>query len=317
MNDIVKDTIELTCTAVLAIILLLYAGKIMDPFEAEYGLEAIKAFHMIENDSCDVIVYGSSHSWKGCDTRVMHDKYGIDVYNYGCNWQNSDTTLLFLKDSFRTQKPKLVCIETYTLPRERMVDMDMDGQIYYTRAMSWFRGKWEYLHKCFKNDLERYASYILPIIVFHDNWDKITEESFRPSNPERFVKNLGFFDNDEIWEEGEINLVPKKENQADLPMETIEILDEISKLCREHNVQVMLYTVPYEGSEPFKDAIQKYADDNQMTYLDLFDFPDKLGLDPATDLSDPRHLNKNGAAKVGNVLGEFIAYSYGIGNLQN
>lgn len=316
MKVTVKDTIEVVCTAVLSIALLIIAGRIMDPFEAEYGKEAIKAFHSIEDDSCDVIVYGSSHSWKGCDTRVMHDKHGIEVYNYGCNWQNADTTLLFLKDSFRTQHPKLVCIETYTLPRERMIDMDMDGQIYYTRSMSWFKGKWDYIRKCFGNDLERYASYVLPIIVFHDNWDKITAESFRRSDPDRFVQARGFFENDEIWDKQEINLVPKdRDKQAPLPDETIEILDEIVAFCRENNTQVMFYTIPYEGSEPFKDAIQKYCDENQAVYLDLFDFEGQLALDPATDLSDPRHLNKNGAAKVGDVLGSFINYTYGIGSI--
>lgn len=324
-----KNTIELVCTVLLTFVLLLAAGKVLDPFEAEYGVEAIKAFHMLENDSCDVIVYGSSHAWKGCDTKIMYDKYGISAYNYGCNWQNLDTTLLFLRDSFRTQSPKLVCIETYTIPREIMEDMDMDGQIYYTRAMSWFSGKLKYIHKCFGKDLERYASYVFPIIVFHDNWDKVTDESFREKDPKRFLNNRGFFDNDVIWDQQEIHIPPtadfyEREGvqegvdpfvQFGLGEPNVEVLDQIVAECRAHNTQILFYTIPYEGTEPFKDAIQEYCDDNQIIYLDMFDHLDALGLDLSKDLSDPKHLNKYGAAKVGDMLGKFIVYSYGFGHM--
>ena len=82
----------------------------------------------------------------------MYRKYGIGAYNYGCNWQYLNTTLLFLLDSLRTQTPKVVCIDTYCVGVIEL-DTDMDGQIYYTRAIKDFEGKREYLKQCFGTDL--------------------------------------------------------------------------------------------------------------------------------------------------------------------
>ena len=74
-------------------------GALLDPPNTILGFEVIEAFHSLEDNSLDVIVYGSSHAWRGCDTRVMKDKYSIAAYNYGCNWQKMNTIELFLKDS--------------------------------------------------------------------------------------------------------------------------------------------------------------------------------------------------------------------------
>ena len=74
------------------------------------------------------MIYGSSRAWKGCDTTVMADEYGLSAYNYGCNWQAINTTALFLQDSLLTQTPKVVCIET-GLVDDIEKNTGMDGQI--------------------------------------------------------------------------------------------------------------------------------------------------------------------------------------------
>ncbi len=176
-----RNLIICIITIALTFALILWAGHILDPKEACLAFDTIKAFHSLEKDSCDVLIYGSSHAWKGCDTRVMKDKYGITAYNYGCNWQSINTSLLFLEDSLRTQSPKVACIEVW-LVNSVLRDCDMNGQIYYTKTIPDFKGKRDFIKQCFGNDLERYASYCFPLIMFHENWKEVNEEtSAKPS----------------------------------------------------------------------------------------------------------------------------------------
>ena len=144
MKKHIKSITGFLITLILTVTLIQHFGLRLDPFLSNLGFVAIKAFYSIEDNSCDVMVYGSSHAWRGCDTRVMRDEYGISAYNYSCNWQAINTTLLFIQDSLRTQKPKVICIDTYQA-HNVLHDIDMDGQIYYTRPMKNFKGKREYL----------------------------------------------------------------------------------------------------------------------------------------------------------------------------
>ena len=84
-----KLKILLSCliTICITIAMLSYCGHLLDPDESETAMDAIKAFHMLDENSLEVIVYGSSHAWRGCDSMEMYRKYGLAAYNYGCNWQ--------------------------------------------------------------------------------------------------------------------------------------------------------------------------------------------------------------------------------------
>jgi hypothetical protein len=303
LKNIFRNTVGCIITAALTVALLMYMGYRLDPPWSEDGLDAVKAFHSLPEDSLDVIVYGSSHAWKGCDTRVMYEKYGLEAYNYACNWQYMNTTLLFLQDSLRTQHPKVVCIDTYNC-NELEIDTNMDGQIYYTRAIRSFDGKKEYLKQCFGNDLERYASYYFPIIMFHDNWSGITYENYLKRGPDRFVNTRGYVPNETVYP----GAIPdyRTVGQAELSEEAVAVLDKIVSCCKEKDIQLIFYTCPYMWGFIYSDAMQKYCDDRGCTYLNLFQFCEEMDLSGETDFQDSAHLNSSGSAKVADFLGQYI-----------
>ena len=307
MKKTVTSIAGVILTAALTVGLIQYMGHLLDPWEAQDGLDVVEAFHSLEDNSLDVIVYGSSHAWKGCDTRIMRDKYGISAYNYGCHWQKINTTALFLKDSLRTQSPKVVCIETYNV-NAVLQDRNLQGEIYYTRPMKSFAGKQEYLKQCFGNDLERYASYYFPIIMFHDNWNAIQYENFLGQRCERLIDSAGFFTNDAVYQ----CELPDYETftQSKIGENAIKTLDEIVQVCRDNDVQILFYTCPWEGEFNYSDALAEYAEKNGCAYLDLFRYYEETGLDGNTDLADSGHLNTSGAEKVADFLGKYIVENY-------
>ena len=307
MKQTIKNTIGCLITFVLTITLILHFGERLDPFLSNLGFVAIKAFYSIEDDSCDVMVYGSSHAWRGCDTGVMNNEYGIRAYNYACNWQAINTTLLFIEDSLRTQKPKIICIDTFQA-HNVIEDTDMDGQIYYTRPMKNFKGKRDYLKQCFGNDVERYASYVFPLIMFHDNWDDIEEENYNEKDYRLLAANTGF------WPNPNVDTYPAPDpdtfEQLELGEDAIKVLDRIVEICDKEDIKIIFFTCPWSGEYNYSNAMQEYADKNNCVYLDLFKYTDKMNFDTQTDLSDIEHLNTNGAGKVARFLAEYIKANY-------
>lgn len=307
MKKTVTNIVGVILTVILTGSLIQYMGYLLDPAWSQDGFDVIEAFHSLEDNSLDVIVYGSSHAWKGCDTRVLRDKYNISAYNYGCNWQKLNTIELFLKDSLRTQSPKVVCIETYTV-NTILQDTDLQGEIYYTKPMKSFAGKQEYLKQCFGNDIERYASYYFPIIMFHDNWNAITYENFLKQGYERFIDSTGFLPSNAVYqcELPDYNTFA----QWDIGEDAIKTLDEIVQVCNDNDIQIVFYTCPWEGEYHYSNALAEYAEKKGCAYLDLFQYYKETGLDGNSDFADSGHLNTNGAEKVADFLGKYIVENY-------
>lgn len=309
MKIILKRVLCCILTISLTLGLAEIAGHILDPKWAEDGFDVIEAFEKLEKDSMEVIVFGSSHAWKGCDTRVMADDYGIIAYNYSCNWQSINTTMLFLKDSLRTQTPKVVCIDA-GLVNNIEKDVDLNGQIYYTKKMKNFDGKREYLKQCFGDDLGRYISYYMPIVMFHENWTEIDDENFRFPGPERYWNTRGYQPGTKIYP----CVKPDYKNfrQDPIQEDCIAVLDEILAVCKEKNVQVLFYTCPWEGEYYYSDAMKEYVKDKECAFLDLFEYSDEIGINWATDFRDYGHLNNSGAKKVADFLSAYLIENYEI-----
>lgn len=292
------------------VVLLLIAGGVMalgrllDPESTSDSLNSIKAFHELEENSLDVIVYGTSHAWKGCDTRVFEDKYGLKAYNYGGNWQAINTTLLFLQDSFRTQSPKVVCIDTY-VAQNVLKDINMEGQIYYTRAISDFPGKREFLDTCFAGKKERYISYYVPLVMFHDNWTGIKKENFTGNHSRKYYKEMCGYDGSDNIEVTDLSLY-KESVKRQFPSDALEVLDKIVEECEKKGTKIIFYTAPYAGIYDYAEAMEEYAVNHNCEYINMFECLDEIGIDVNSDFRDSQHMNDSGAYKIADYLGRFI-----------
>ena len=294
-------------TLTMTVGLVRYMGYRLDPAWSKAGFDVIDAYHSLEDDTLDVIVYGSSHAWKGFDTRVLNDKYDISAYNYGCNWQAINTTLLFLQDSLTTQSPKVICIDTFNVNSVEK-DTNLDGQIYYSSGIPNSEYKLKYITTCFGKNPEGYASYLFPLIMFHDNWNIISSENYLEQGFQRYVDSTGFCEGNNVYE----GTIPdyKTFEQYELSDDAIEVLDQIVDECKERDIEVIFYTCLWEGAYNYGDAMTKYAKENGCDYLNLFENLDDTGIDGATDLQDEGHLNASGAAKLADYMGRYISANY-------
>lgn len=304
------------CAGILVGIIVL--GYIMRPTDTDGAYEQIETFHSLPEKSLEVMVYGSSHAFTGMNTMELYRKYGIGAYNYGWHWQALNTIKLFLRDSLTTQKPKVALIETYTV-RLVLEDMDVDAQIYYSRYIKDKEAKREYMKQCMGDSpsLERRLSYIMPLAMFHDNWSSLTPKSFEILKPGGNVwlrRNMGFSPSDAVTE---IDIAGYDQpNQLELQEPSRKELDEILRICRENEIEVVFYAVPWEGGYQYLDAMKQYAEENDCVFLDLCTDYEKVGLDGKTDYKDKGHLNTSGATKVADYVGKYLKEHYDLTDMR-
>lgn len=311
MKKVIKNLIGFVITVVLIIGGINRLGYLTRPTNTDITINAIDTFHDMPENSFEVIGYGSSHMWRGLSPIQLYNGYGIGAYNYGCNWQKINTTLLFLKDSLKTQSPKVVLIETYFV-NEHKADVEIDGEIYYTTAIEDNEDKKLYLEQCFGSDKDRYLSYYVPLCAFHDNWTNLTEASFEKD----FAYTFDFYKTMGLYEFDNVTPVtipdPSTFRQSELSDETIEVLDEMVETCNENGIEIIFYTAPWQGEYEYGAAMQKYAEQNECAYINMFECVSEIGLDENIDFSDEGHLNISGSAKVSDYLGNYIVNNYDV-----
>lgn len=302
----------LSCIVLILIIAAMWlcCETILRPVYSDMSLATIEAFHSIEDNSQDVIVYGSSHSWRGVNTKQLYDDYGIAAFNYSCMWQRFNTTRLFLTDSLLTQKPKVAVIDVGNMS-EILKDTDVVGEVYYTRKLKMTEDKKKYLKECFGNEAGRYVTYAIPLVMYHSGWNDLSEKSFSDvsASAADFVESRGYF--------GFENSVPVAVNDGSdywedvIPDATMTILDDMVNTCHANEIEVVLITVPYYSNEfIYRDALKEYASEKGCRYIDFFELSTEIGLDGENDFSDTDHLNHNGACKVTKYLGEVLKENY-------
>ena len=245
----------------------------------------------------------------------MYEEYGIGAYNYGCNWQHINTTRLFIEDSFRTQKPKVILIETYKAG-ELLNDIDMNGEVLYTREISQFDGKQRYLKQVFGNETYRYVSYYVPFVAFHSYWNNLTRENFdRNINIIDFEKTMGYYSSSEITK---VKMPDYAQfYQEEFSTKAVDELDAIVELCKENDVEVIFYTAPHGSEHYYYDAMKEYAEKTGTKYINLLEYMDEMGFDPNTDFWDKGHLNCSGSKKVALFLGKYIVENYEVTDMRD
>ena len=304
----IKATVSVLMTIALIIIFVTYSGKLLCPNFIGDAFNTINTFHEQPENSIDVMVYGSSHAWKGFDTKEFTIKYGINAYNYGCNWQHINTTELFIRDSLLTQIPKVVIIETFNV-NAVLNNSELNGEIYYTNAITNSLAKKEYLNQCFNGDITRYISYYIPLVAFHENWNSINSWNFKnPTDYYDFVSNRGYLNSSEVTQVELSDYTSFKQNE--LSENAIKVLDDIVNICQSRGIKIIFYTVPYKGEFNYFDAMEVYAKEHGCAYLNLYEMPSEYKIDGTTDFQDSGHLNNSGSQKVANYIGQYIVDNY-------
>lgn len=263
--------------------------------------------------SVDVICAGSSRIYCNVAPSVMWSEYGISAYNLATSAQPLNLTYYALKEAFKYQSPKVTVVEVSTVipadePNDQLETMGLQG------AMKYSTNQMGALLDHF--DKEHFMEYLFRFPCFHYNYADLDKESFENIKYFQFPKtqragfkgyvNDAFFYSPVSFPQGvsydDVNAV-----------ERYASLEKIYNLCKEKGTELVLILTPTSQYSDI-DAVNKFASDFNVPYLNCMNHIDEIGLTGEGDMIDEVHCSYYGAAKVSRFLGQYIIDNYDVEN---
>ncbi len=276
------------------------------------GTDAVKGFYLEEPDSLDVLFLGASTMFCTADPKVLEDEFGIKSYDFGASAQALRLTRLFTEEAFKTQHPKVVCVEMLGVCKQlKVMDSSSVNYSLMDLPLSWLK-----VRECYRmtgGDLGDTLCLLIPFVQYKDRWQELTAEDF-VSKPLELSK--GAYTPDLIADErpdfSEYYDADTTE-PTEIPADTYEALGEIKALCDANGAQLLFFKAPNGGFTKGESlAIEKLAAEFDVPYINMFELMDEMGIDLDHDFRDNTHFNCYGSAKATRYIGEYLQAHYGL-----
>lgn len=277
-------------------------GVIEGSFTEEYYKEKVPH---------DVIFFGDCDAYESYSPIKMYEEYGISAYIRGSGEQYICQSYYLLKDVLRTETPKVVVMSVHNLqfdvPRKEAYNrMTLDG-------MRWSQDKIDAINVSMTEG-ETFASYVFPILRYHDRWNKLTKTDLEHVFSKDITSCNGYY--------MRCDIKPFDKYPHQVPLVSYDFgenamgyLDKIRVLCEENGIALVLVRAPigYGWYEQWDENVENYAAQYGLPYLNFCDYMDEIGLDMSVDTYDSGfHLNIYGAEKLSVYFGKYLTENYNL-----
>lgn len=237
-------------------------------------------------ETLDVLVIGDSESYTSMSPMDLWSQTGITSFNCGQPGQRIQETCFLLKEALKTQSPKLVILETNAMFRDP-----------------------GFLENVSMSIIEP-IRYYFPVFRYHNLWKQIFDGK---KDKGRSVFK-GFEIRDKVVPyEGSDQYMKETKDVQEIPGFVRRYMEDIKKMCEEKNIALLLMSAPSPHNYNYKkhNAIENYAKENELPYIDLNMKTKEIGIDWKTDSYDKGdHLNLHGAQKVTAYMGKYLTENY-------
>jgi len=266
----------------------------------------------------DVIFLGDCEVYENFSPVTLWEEYGITSWIRGSAQQTIWQSYYLLEETFRYESPRVVVFNVlsmkYDTPestgsqsrREAYNRMTLD-------SMKWSTSKWKAILASMTEEEKKWDamfSYLFPILRYHDRWSQLTPEDF-----------AYWFHRDTISHNGylmQTGIKPYTDPYAEPPLADYSFgetswfyLERIMKLCAQHGTRLVLIKAPSLSPvwyDQWDAQIEAYAAENDLTYINMLEFQQEIGIDWHRDTYDAGlHLNVYGAEKASRWLGRILS----------
>ena len=267
-------------------------------------------FYQAKDNSIDVLFFGSSHAHCTVDHRILWEDYGIAGYTLSAGSQNIDSTYYFVKETLRSQKPKVIAVEILGTSGGE-INNNLSDVYRNSLGMKWSGNFWEYINY-FAQEMEKADSWKQEIIaklpIIHSRYKEVVPVDYDDNIP--FMR--GYRGSNEVVA---FERPVETFEEMDLCEERLQWLLKIIALAEENDIPLLLFASPFVASEEVQMQYNKVASIAKGYGVECIDFNhiyDELGIDFQRHFRDGSHLNDEGAAIVTQYLGEFLKNHYAI-----
>lgn len=265
------------------------------------------------DNSIDVAAIGSSDLYTAFVPGILFEEKGITATVISSPHQSTLKSYKFLKELLKTQSPKLLVIETDMLYENAPEFNPSDAkQSLYDKYRQRLESPFNSLdYQEFDNSVVSDFS----VFRFHDGWKKADLKAlFSPNKKEKpSTIDHGYNFNDSV-KAGKANSNMEKTDIAEpIPQEDLRYLNKMLSLCEKNGIRVVLAEMPTQNSWNYyrHNAVQAYADENSIEFVDFNLLFDELGFDITADYRDGGdHCNYYGASKVTLYFSDIIKLDY-------
>lgn len=249
-----------------------------------------KAIEIESKNTIDYLVIGDSEAATSISPMQIWDKHGFVGYNLGGPAERLQKTYYSLKKVLKSQKPRVVMLETNSAYR----NFGVTGEIN------------KILKAIFKNNFAVYENHI----KWKDfSFTNLKNDDKKVQRPKSNILR-GFHYNSEVNPYTKGPYVKETDSIKKIPMIQLHYLNKIVELCKKNDIQLILYTAPspVNWSDDRQNGIKRFAEENKLPFLDLNLKIDELGINLESDTYDAGdHLNFSGAQKVTNYIGNYLS----------
>lgn len=259
-------------------------------------------FSKIPRDSLDIVFIGTSHQFCSIDPDLLYEEYGINSYMLSTSAQTVPMSYYAAMEAIELQHPAKIVFEVCYCANDARTISDAMSHHFFD-GMPSCKAK-----QLAINDLieaEKRIYFYLPLGVYHSRWKELERLDFTND----YISARGGVHHEDVEENEDIPLISPDEKEP-MPAEMEKYMDKLVALCKENNVELILYAAPFntvrltEEEKPglFRrqrifNYISDYAAKNQLEYHNLFYEIEELGLNNETDWKDTQHLNCKGQEK--------------------
>ncbi len=309
MKKFIKILIILLCLIVIFVI----TSRLLSPkYMTDLVEGSMIAEYYDEVKNHEVIFIGDCEVYANFSPMVMYEQDGITAYVRGTSQQLLWQSYGILKETLKYEIPKVVVFNVNALRYDEPVSEA------YNRLtldkMKWSKEKVDIIKASMTED-EDFMSYVFPILRYHSRFSQLTSEDFEYLFKEKKNTFNGFLINKNIKPVGSL---PTKKRLADYNFseKCIGYLDKITKLCKDHNIKLVLIKAPslypYWYDE-YNEQIVNYAKENNLDFYNLKDVAEEIGIDYQKDTYDAGlHLNLTGATKLSIYFSKLLKEKYNL-----
>ena len=258
------------------------------------------------DDQIDLAFVGSSHIYCSVNPNVLWEQRGISAFDLSVSSMDKITTPYFLGQLFKTQSPRVVCLDLYALTFDRQ---DVQGNEYINYLVP--DPSPEQLQTVLEYRPDDLAGYLTRWPIIHSRYRELTAFDFVEYPLNRFGRGNYYTFHVEATER-QTQAIETSEVQP-LSEANRTFLDKVIALCRENNAQLITAVMPFwvtPQEQAILNGAEEYLAAQGIECLDLNRESDRCGLDYGTDFADITHLNYQGARKVTRYLMEELCARY-------
>ena len=281
-----KIIFKIIAFMLILLLLLILLSRVLLPKNntEEAGMQEERAAGLLgeRENTIDMLILGDSESFTSIIPMELWDKYGYTAYSYGTSGQSLPDTLKYLYVASKTQSPKIVLLEANNIYNE------MNITILMTRVLQ----------------------LMLPIAEYHDRWKDLTPNDFFGTIEYTYKDFMrGFYYKTDVNPSENTDYMTYTDEVEEIPKMSKLYLDLMNAYCKEIGAKLMIYSSPSTKNWNYgrHNGVQKYAEENEIDYLDFNILQNELKIDWNNDtLDNGDHMNFKGALKLTDYFGKYI-----------